>query len=154
MISPKLTFPRYPFLACEIFEKDIATIINAVITGVMPKNRESVSTQKTRDSTDDYEIILSENKSPKKSDYKEESKNRDDYFDDTGGSQTRENRSDLCIGNRSSTRKSRNSKSAGTILEYLFSFLDSDEELNPVLSGYFNKVVEALFRRNAEKVIF
>ncbi len=50
------------------------------------------------------------------------------------------------------SRSSNNSKSAGTILEYLFSFLESNEELNPVLSGYFNKVVEALFRRNPEKV--
>jgi len=137
---------KYPFLACEIFEKDIATIINAVITGMMPKSRESVNTtvsQKTRDSTDDYEIILSENKSPRKSDYKEEYKNKDDYLEDAGE-------------NRNSTRKSRasnNSKSAGTILEYLFSFLDSNEELNPVLSGYFNKVVESLFRRNPEKMI-
>jgi len=137
---------KYPFLACEIFEKDIATIINAVITGSMPKGRESVNTtvsQKTRDSTDDYEIILSENKSPRRSDYKEEYKNRDDYLEDAGE-------------NRNSTRRSRasnNSKSAGTILEYLFSFLDSNEELNPVLSGYFNKVVESLFRRNPEKMI-
>ncbi len=39
-----------------------------------------------------------------------------------------------------------------TLLEYLFSLLDTDEELNPVLSGYFFTVVDALFRRNSEKV--
>ena len=39
-----------------------------------------------------------------------------------------------------------------SILEYLFTFLDTDEELNPVLSGYFSKVVDALFRKNPTKV--
>ncbi len=63
----------------------------------MPKTRESLST-KTRDSTDDYEIILSENKSPKKSDYqsKEEFKNRDDENYDPAGRESKKGKKYHC----------------------------------------------------------
>lgn len=45
-----------------------------------------------------------------------------------------------------------NLQKSQSILEYLFTFLDTDEELNSVLSGYFSKVVDALFRKNPAKV--
>src|SRR3569623_458522 len=52
-----------------------------------------------------------------------------------------------------SMSKSKSATKTQSLLEYLFSFLDSDEELNPVLCGYFGKVVRALFDRNKAKVI-
>jgi hypothetical protein len=39
-----------------------------------------------------------------------------------------------------------------SLLEYTFSFIDTDEELNPVLSGYFFKLVVTLFKRNPPAV--
>lgn len=38
------------------------------------------------------------------------------------------------------------------LLSYLFSFLDTKDELNPVLAGYFNSVVLKLLKRAQKKV--
>jgi len=57
------------------------------------------------------------------------------------------------LSNSGKFNKIKTNSKAKTLLEYLFSYLDTDEELNPVLSGYFFKVTDALFRRNPEKVL-
>jgi len=42
--------------------------------------------------------------------------------------------------------------SGNELLEALFSFAKSDSEVNPVLAGYFNKVVQKLYMKNQKKV--
>ncbi len=85
-----INFVRYPFLVREIFEKDIATILNAILTAPFPKGNQDnkiKSKQKSKDMTDDYEVILSD-KSPRKSEGTktqqsfEENKYQDDQFED------------------------------------------------------------------------
>jgi len=44
------------------------------------------------------------------------------------------------------------SKGQRSLLDHLFTFLDTDQELNPVLTGYFNKVVQVLLKRNPRRV--
>ena len=39
------------------------------------------------------------------------------------------------------------------LLEFLFSFIDTNESLNPVLCGYFNKLVQVLYKKNPAKLI-
>lgn len=55
-------------------------------------------------------------------------------------------------------KSSQNDKKLSTndpanLLEYLFEFVDSEEDLNPVLCGYFSKLVKSLIKRNPRKVI-
>ena len=42
---------------------------------------------------------------------------------------------------------------ASSLLDYLFRFLETQNELNPVLAGYFNKLVGVLMKRNSKKVL-
>ena len=60
--------------------------------------------------------------------------------------------SDPALSNRDERDKAVNVESSQTLLEYLFSFLETKEPLNPVLSGYFNKLVVSLLKRNHKKV--
>lgn len=39
-----------------------------------------------------------------------------------------------------------------SLMDYLFAFIHLNDQLNPVLSGYFSKLVLTLFKRNSTKV--
>jgi hypothetical protein len=39
-----------------------------------------------------------------------------------------------------------------SLMDYLFAFIHVNDQLNPVLSGYFSKLVLALFKKNSTKV--
>ena len=40
------------------------------------------------------------------------------------------------------------------LMKTLFNFVKTKNELNSVLAGYFNKLVQRLYKRNAKKVVF
>lgn len=116
---------RYPFVACEIFEADIAPIMNAFFFTHALKASENTFGEpgvKKKDPSEDYEVILAQDK--------------------------------VMTESQNNREQGKNAKPQQSLLEYLFSFVETDEELNPVLAGYFNKVTVALFKRNPRRVLF
>jgi serine/threonine-protein phosphatase 6 regulatory subunit 3 len=103
---------KFPFTSCEIFESDLAPILNAFFTNGSNNNNNSQfdNSQSTHDN----------------STFPEENKSQQNNKEGGGGP---------------------------NLLEYLFSFVDSNEPLNPVLCGYFNKLVQCLFKKNSRRLI-
>jgi len=121
-----------------------------------PRN---TNTSKKKENIDDYEVILSstEPESGTKEEIKTESEipkldpteNHDVVVVVHESSGLRDSIKDKLNEKANLKRVSTENQS---LLEYLFSFLDTQEALNPVLSGYFHKLVQVLFNRNSAKV--
>jgi len=115
---------KYPFVACEIFEADIAPIMNAFFFTHALKTSDHAFGEpgvRKKDPSEDYEVILAQDK--------------------------------VMTESQNIREETKNTKPPQSLLEYLFSFVETDDELNPVLSGYVNKVVLALFKRNPRRMI-
>jgi len=115
---------KYPFVACEIFEADIAPIMNAFFFTHALKTSDHAFGEpgvRKKDPSEDYEVILAQDK--------------------------------VMTESQSIREQTKNIKPPQSLLEYLFSFVETDDELNPVLAGYVNKVVQALFKRNPRRMI-
>ncbi len=155
-----LTRIRYPFLASEIFDSDIAPITNSFFVSQRasiyePRNQ---TTAKKKQNNDDYEVILSNNE--------HDSTNKEESKTETEAQKTEESENKEPIefpegaGMRDSLREKsslksnikRKSTESISLLDHLFLFLNTDEILNPVLCGYFNKLVQVLFKKNSSKV--
>ncbi len=113
---------RYPLLANDIFDLDVAVIMNAFLTGSeKPDLRKSMLSE--------YEITLPD-----------------------GTKRKIEMGTNL---QQVSNAQDNGVKISGNeLLEALFSFVKSDVEVNAVLAGYFNKVVQKLYMKNQKKVFF
>lgn len=156
---------RYPFLASEIFEADIAQILNPFFNNrdsstAMQSDYNSRASYKFRKrlSGDDFEYILGD-----ESDDSDRSGNNLQTFEDRKSrskahQNTKDNDSkdytEINDSSMSSSRKSPPSavSSSTSLLEYLFGFVEMNEDLNLVLCGYFNKLVNTLMKRNSRKV--
>ena len=125
---------RYPFVACEIFESEIAPILNAFFI--------SNNSPTQYDYKYNPEIIFADLTSP------EENKDISSHQQENASSPTNSK-----YMNTSGKKGNNGSSSSLNLLEFLFSFIDTNELLNPVLSGYFNKLVQVLFKKNPSKLI-
>jgi len=111
-------------VACETFEADSAPIMNAFFLSHALKVAESV---------------LNDSGIKKKD-------NSEDY------EVILSNDTKPVNENKSVKEEIKTPKGHKSLLEHLFSFVETDQELNPVLAGYFNKVVQVLLKRNPRRV--
>lgn len=118
-----------------------------VITGDDGHHLANGELQKEKDSSKDATTNTMENANGVNSD-NDEQKDYVEVNDSMYSSQGESFITKTVQNNGSNTQNT----SQANLLEYLFAFLDTDDELNSVLCGYFNKLVVSLLRRNHKKV--
>ena len=150
----RMTLPvhRYPFLTSEIFGADITPLLNTFFTS-KEMNLNSASRNNAR-----HERLNSDGGDLK---HEFEEKGWLSNRERAGGDESIRNKGIMGLTERNS--RGSDTDNSGVIsatesiqtqslLDYLFKFVEVDGELNPVLCGYFNKLVNLLLKRNPKKV--
>lgn len=143
---------RYPFLTSEIFGADITPLLNTFFTN---KNAHSSRNSQNNAALEGFNTDRSDGKHglANKSGFHDTS--RVSGGEDEGNKSNREQSERKFRGseveNGDSATATENIQSQ-SLLDYLFKFVETDEELNSVLCGYFNKLVNLLMKRNSKKV--
>lgn len=143
-------------MASEIFEADLAPLLNAFFTSSTNardfRGSDALLTTDSKKTSEDFEVISDDEHGHNNGKQKnqnsgisegkaEEHKDFVEIIDTASGNSLEKNRISSTEANQ-------------TLLDYLFSFLETQEPLNPVLSGYFNKLVVSLLKRNHKKVLW
>jgi len=119
---------QYPLLANDIFESDIPVIMSAFLTN---NSKDQDSNPLKKSILNEYEIVLPDG-TVRKIDLSP-------TLQQVSNGQEASNKGSKVTGDE--------------LLETLFSFVKSEGELNPVLAGYVNKVIQKLYIRNPKKIV-
>ena len=132
-------------MTSEIFSADIAALLNSFFI-----NREQQTNKQIQKKASNENVDAEINE---KNDNNEEIKAASKVKAANDETEEPQSMSDSLGGKSRSSVNSATGSGSTSLLDYLFRFVEAEDDLNPVLCGYFNKLVNSLMKRNSKKVL-